>query len=144
MAAENEQLVRRWFEEVWNKGRLEAIDELLAKDVIAHGLGPGGSDLQGREGFKTFYTRFKGAFPDIQITVEDVIAEGDRAAARYSGRATHSGDHLGIAATQRPVTFTGMSFVRCRRGQIAEGWNNFDLLGMLHQVGAIQSAVDLG
>src|SRR5438093_12903410 len=120
MATSNEALTRRWFEEVWNQGRVEAIDELLAEDGIAHGLGSG-DDLRGPAGFKPFHARFKGAFPDIRITVEDMISEGDMVAVRFTCRGTHAGDHLGVAPTNRKVAFEAMSFVRWRDGQVVEG-----------------------
>jgi steroid delta-isomerase-like uncharacterized protein len=137
---ENKALAHRWFEEVWNKGRAEAIDEMLDPNVIVHGLGKDGTDLRGPAGFKSFHEKFIGAFPDIRITVEDVIAEGDRVAIRFSGSASHRGDHLGVPATQRPVTFTGMGFIRCRNGKIVEGWNNFDAMGLMQQIGAVPPA----
>src|SRR4051794_19192041 len=95
MPSENVALVHRWFEEVWNKHRADAIDELLAPDTIAHGLGPGGADLRGPAGFKEFHAQFTGAFPDIHITVEDVVCEGDLAACRFTGTGTHLGHELG-------------------------------------------------
>lgn len=134
---ENAALVHRWFEEVWNKHRADAIDELLSPDTVAHGLGEGGADLHGREGFKQFHAQLTGAFPDIHITVHEVICEGDLAAARFSGTGTHHGDHLGAPATGKAVTFTGMSFTRWRDGQITEGWNNADIAGILTQVGLL-------
>jgi steroid delta-isomerase-like uncharacterized protein len=135
MSAENEALIRYWFEEVWNKGRAEVIDEMFAEDVLIHGLGEGGSDLHGPDAFKVFHSQFMGAFPDIHITVEDVLSGEDRTAARFSGTATHTGPHLGVEATGKKVTFTGMTFTRWRNGQIVEGWNNVDIAGILQQVG---------
>jgi steroid delta-isomerase-like uncharacterized protein len=143
MANDCDRLIRRWFEEVWNKGRVEAIGEMIAPDCIAHGLGGPEGAMQGPEGFKTFYGRFKGAFPDIRITVDEVITDGDRCAVRFSGRATHGGDHLGIAATGQPIAFTGMSFTRWRNGQIVEAWNNVDMMAMLQPIGAVQALVPL-
>lgn len=137
MATDNEALTRRWFEEVWNRGRAEAIDELFASDGIAHGLGD--SKLVGPEGFKPFHQQFMGAFPDIRVTIDDMISQGDIVAVRFSIRGTHRGDHLGVAATHRPVTVTAMSFVRWRNGQIVDGWNSVDMLGMLQQIDAIQT-----
>jgi steroid delta-isomerase-like uncharacterized protein len=128
-------LLLRWFDEVWNEGREAAIDELMDGDIIAHGLGDGGQALRGRAAFKTFYRAFRGAFPDIRCTVEDVVSEGDRAAWRLSARATHRGDQLGFPATGRLVRFTAMGFVRVRDGRIVEGWNILDLLGVLEQCG---------
>ena len=132
-------LVRRWFEEVWNKGRSEAIDEMFAEDGIAHGLADEtGAPLRGPQGFKSFFHKFRDAFPDIEVIVEDAIAEGDKVAARCRVRATHAGDSLGFAATQRPIEITGMTFARVRDGKIVEAWNNFDFMVMFQQLGTLQ------
>jgi steroid delta-isomerase-like uncharacterized protein len=131
----------RWFDEVWNKGRLEAIDEMFAPDGIAHGLAQDGGDLRGAEGFKAFHAQFKGAFPDIHIKVEDMIQEGDKVAVRFSCTGTHQGDQLGVAPTGRRVSFTGMSFTRWRNGQIVDGWNNVDFATVMQEVGVLRSTV---
>lgn len=136
MSAENIQVVRRWFDEVWNKGNLDAIDELFAADGIAYGLGEAGKDVRGAEGFKPFVQRIRSAFPDIHITVDDTINEGDQIAARFTGTMTHTGDDLGFPATGKRVTVSGMSFTRIRNGQIVEGWNNWDIYGMMQQLEA--------
>jgi steroid delta-isomerase-like uncharacterized protein len=134
----NKALVRRWFEEVWNKGRAEAIAEMFAADGIAHGLSDdAGNPLKGPADFKPFHETFRGAFPDIEVIVEDTIAEGDRVAARCSVRGKHAGDHLGVAATNAPVDFSGISIVRIKDGKIVEAWNNFDFMKMNQQIGAI-------
>jgi steroid delta-isomerase-like uncharacterized protein len=134
----NKALLRRWFEEVWTRGRAEAIDEMFAADGIAHGLSDeAGNPLRGPAGFKPFHEIFRGAFPDIEVVVEDVIAEGDKVAARCSVRAKHSGDHLGVAASNAPVDFSGMTIARVRDGKIIEAWNNFDFMRMNKQIGAI-------
>lgn len=134
----NKALVRRWFEEVWNKGRADAIDELFAADGIAHGLSDdAGRPLTGPADFKPFHAAFRGAFHDIVVIVEDMIAEGDKVAARCSVQGKHSGDHLGVAATNTAVDFSGISIVRIKDGKIVEGWNNFDFLRMNKQIGVI-------
>ena len=138
MSEENKALVRRWFEEVWNKGRSDAIDEMFAADGIAHGLSDDvGNPLKGPAGFKPFHEIFRGAFPDIDVVVEETIAEGDLVAARCSVRGKHTGDHLGIAASNAPVQFTGMTMARIKDGKIVEAWNNFDFMKMNKQIGAI-------
>lgn len=127
--------VHRWFEEVWNKGRAEAIDEMLACDGVAHGLtDESGKELCGPEGFKPFFESFRKAFPDLEVKVEDTVIEGDKIAARCTIRGTHAGEGIGIAATNRPVEFTGMTIVRLKDGKIAEAWNNFDFMGMFQQL----------
>ena len=134
----NKALVRRWFQEVWTKGRAEAIDEMFAADGIAHGLSDeAGNPMRGPADFKPFHEIFRGAFPNIEVLVEDMIAEGDKVAARCSVRAKHTGDHLGVAASNAPVDFTGMTIARLRDGKIIEAWNNFDFMRMNKQIGAI-------
>ena len=138
-ASGNAALVRRWFEEVWNKGRAEAIDEMFAEDGIAHGLADEtGAPLRGPAGFKPFFQRFREAFPDVEVSVDDAISEGDRVAARCTVRGRHRGDTLGFAATHQPVEFTGMTFARVRDGKIVEAWNNFDFMAMFQQLGALR------
>lgn len=138
MSTENSALIRRWFEEVWNKGRAEAIDEMFAPDGIAHGLSDvNGSALRGPQDYKPFFQKFRDAFPDIEIIVEDTITEGDRVAARCRVRATHGGDSLGVAATNKQIEFTGIAIVRIRDGKIVEAWNNFDFLRLFQQIGMV-------
>ena len=137
--ADPKALVRRWFEEVWNKGRAEAIDEMFAEDGIAHGLADEtGAELRGPSDFKLFFHKFRDAFPDIEVVVEDAIAEDDKVAARCRVRATHAGDSLGFAATQRPMEITGIAIVRVKDGKIVEAWNNFDFMTMFQQLGTLQ------
>lgn len=133
---DNEALTRRWFEEVWNKGRVEAIDEMFAEDGIAHGLSDGEEEIRGPAAFKVFHATFRGAFPDMQITMEEILCQDDKTAGRFSGQATHAGDQLGIPATGKRVNFTGMTFIRWKDGKIAEGWNNVDFAGIMAQLGA--------
>jgi steroid delta-isomerase-like uncharacterized protein len=131
--------MRRWFEEVWNKGREEAIDELFAEDGVANGLADeSGEALRGPVGFKPFFRRFREAFPEIEVTVEETVSEGDKVAARCTVRGAHRGDSLGLAATNRPVEFTGICIVRVADGKIAEAWNNFDFMSMFQQLGALR------
>ena len=139
MQDENNTLIRRWFEEVWNKGRAEAIDELFAEDGVAHGLeGTAGGELRGPADFKVFHQRFRESFPDIEVVVEDTISEGDRVAARCTVRGRHQSDTLGFAATGQQVEFTGIAIVRISQGQIVEAWNNFDFMSMYQQLGALR------
>jgi len=136
MSEENKQLLRRWFEEVWNNGRAEAIDEMFAENGIAHGLSDDpSSPITGPSGYRPFYATFRRAFPNIMVVIDDMIAEGDKVAARCSVRAKHEGEFMGRAATQAPVQFTGITIVRIDKGKIVEAWNNFDFMTMYKQVG---------
>ena len=138
MSEANKELIRRWFEEVWNKGRADAIDEMIDENCIIHGLGGAtGQPVKGPGQFKSFHTTFREAFPDITVSVDDTVAEGDKVAARCSVYGKHAGDSLGIEASQAPVEFTGMVIVRVKDGRIAEAWNNFDFMKMYQQIGAI-------
>ena len=138
MSEENKALIRRWFDEVWNKGRAEAIDEMFASDGIAHGLSDDDQkEMRGPADFKPFYEAFRGAFPDVEVIVEDAIAEGDKVAVRCSVRGKHTGPQLGVAVSNAPVQFTGMVIVRIKDGKIVEAWNNFDFMAMNRQIGVI-------
>ena len=136
--AEYETFMHRWFEEVWNKQSETAIDEMCAEDVIAYGLTDAeGNPIRGREGFKELHRAFVSAYPNIKITVEDTVAEGDKIAARCRVSATHTGEGLGVAPTDQPVEFTGMIIVRVKDDKIVEAWNEFDFMKMYSQVGAL-------
>jgi steroid delta-isomerase-like uncharacterized protein len=138
MSTESKDLIRRWFEEVWNKGREDAIDEMFAADGVAHGLTEeGDKTMRGPEQFKPFYRAFRSAFPDLEVVVEDTIAEGDKLAARCTVRGKHQSDSLGFAATGLTTDFTGITIVRIERGKIVEAWNNFDFMTMYKQLGAL-------
>jgi len=135
---QNKALIRRWFEEVWNKGRADAIPELFADEGVAHGLSDDAANpLRGPAGFLPFHAQFREAFPNIEVVVEDQIAEGDMVATRCSVRGKHTGHSLGFAATQAPVEFTGVTITRIKDGKIVEAWNNFDFMKMYRQLGAL-------
>jgi len=138
MSQENKDLIRRWFEEVWNKGREDAIDEMFAADGIAHGLvDEGGEPMRGPTDYKPFFRNFRSAFPDIEVIVEDMVSEGDKVAARCRVRGKHQSDTLGFAATQKPMEITGITIVRVGDGKIVEAWNNFDFMSMFRQLGKL-------
>ena len=136
MADDTRTIVHDWFERVWNQGQVEAIDELLAQDAKIHGLqGPDGSDVGGPAEFRRMHEAFREAFPDIQITVDECLVDGDRMAFRCRVRGTHAGRGLGMEATGKGIEFAGMGFVRVRDGQLVEAWNTFDFQAMNDQLG---------
>jgi steroid delta-isomerase-like uncharacterized protein len=138
MSEANKELLRRWFEEVWNSGHADAIDEMFAADGIAHGLADQTGDaLRGPTDFRRFHSQMRTAFPDIKVKIDELVAEGDLVAARCSVLGKHEGEGFGIAATNLPVEFTGMTFVRIANGKIVEAWNNFDFMRMYKQVGLL-------
>ena len=138
MAEEYKTLLHKWFEEVWNQGSEKAIEELFAADGIAHGLNDAeGNPVRGVEGFKALHRAFLSAYPDMKITVEDTVCEGDKIAARCTVKATHTGEGLGVLPSDQPVEFTGLTIVKVKDGKIAEAWNEFDFMKMYSQVGAL-------
>ena len=138
MSQDNKALTERWFEEVWNKGRAEAIREMVTEDLFVHGLSDAkGEAIKGVKEFDRFHSQFVNAFPNIQVKVKDLIAEGDKVAARCTVSAKHTGDALGFAPTHADVDFTGIAIVRIKDGKIVEAWNNFDFMKMNRQLGVI-------
>jgi steroid delta-isomerase-like uncharacterized protein len=134
-AEENKALVQRYIEEVWNRRNLGFIDEVLAPGYRRH-LGPGSPpiDLQAQ---KKRLAGIMEAFPDIQLTVEDLFAEDDRVAFRVTFRGTHRGVFQGIAPTGKPILVSGLDIIRLEDGKFAEHWGGPDLLSWLQQVGAV-------
>jgi predicted ester cyclase len=120
-------LLNRWFDEVWNNGNKDALDELLAEDVIAHGLYPEGHP-QGIASFKLFYDDFRSQLGNIHVTVEDVIAQDDIESALCNVTATH-------IPSGKQVSFGGSCYAKIKDGKIVQAWNNFDFLKMYQQIG---------
>lgn len=137
MTEVNKALVRRWFDEVWNKGVEHVIDELFSGNGIAHGIGETDPDIHGPNEFKPFVRNLRGAFPDIRIDVEDTVAEGEMVCVRLVLQGTHTGNGLGVPPTGRKVRVTGLVMARMLEGQMVEAWNNWDQLGLLRQIGAM-------
>ncbi len=138
MTEENKVLICRWFEEVWNKGRSETIDELMDENCMEHGLSNASGNLDlSKDGFKKYHETFKQSFSDIQVEVEDIIAEGDKVAARCSVSGYHTGDSLGIAPCQKNINITGITIIRVINGKIVEGWNNYDFMALFQQISSV-------
>ena len=134
--AQAQTLLHRWFDEVWNQKNESAIDTLMADDALVHGLaGPDGNQIRGPAAFKPFFHQFTQAFPNLHVTVEDALVDGDKVAVRCSVTATHTGASMLAAPTNKPAHFTGMCIARIKNGKIVEGWNNFDFLSMYQQLG---------
>jgi steroid delta-isomerase-like uncharacterized protein len=136
MSDANKNVVRRLFEEVWNKGNLPVADELFAQNYSHHdsstpefGRGP--------ESEKKRATLYRTAFPDVRLTVEDIIAEGETVTTRWSCKGTHKGDLSGIAPTGKQFTISGISVTRFTSGKISESWVNWDALGLMQQLGVV-------
>ena len=134
MAEDNTAIVRRIVNEMINGRNLALADTLFAPGYVYHGSG--GLELRGPEGFKQLLNVYVTAFPDINLTIDDLVAGGDTVTTlRWTGRGTHKGDLAGIAPTGRTATVTGIIVSRFSGGKIIEDWESFDELGMLRQLG---------
>jgi len=137
LAPNSAAVLLRYVDEVWNKGNLAAADAVVAPGYRHHDPAfaeqPGGLD-----GLKRLVARSHDTFPDIEITIEDLIAEGDRAVVRWTARGTHRGALLGIAATGRVVRMAGITVVRLSDGRVGESWTHWNSLDLLRQLGAVR------
>jgi steroid delta-isomerase-like uncharacterized protein len=135
MSAEsNKELVRRFLDTIWNRRDLTNLAEFLAPNVISY---PPHDRREGIEDFKENFREIYQAVPDLQFTLEDLVAEGDRVADRWQIRGTHRGEIAGIAPTGKQVSWTGMAFFRIEKGKIVEHWNEVDRLSLMQQLGAL-------
>jgi len=132
-ADDNKALARRFYDEVVNGGRLELIDELLAPDFVDHQPFPGVTP--DRAGVREFFETVLPAFPDLRFDVEDLVAEGDKLAARVVVRATHRGEFLGIPPTGKEVSVSLVDLIRFEDGLAVERWGVTDTLALMEQLG---------
>jgi len=135
----NKAVDRRSYEEVWNQGNMDVINELIADDFVLHDPAMP-EDMIGPNGFRQFVIVYRTAFPDIHFTVEDQIAEGDMVATRWTATGTHSGELMGatpIPPTGSQVVGTGITFARISAVKYTELWNSWDTLGMMEQLGVV-------
>ena len=133
----NKAMVRRFWEEVFNGRKLSLIDEIFTADWVYHGVG--GLKVYGQEGLKQFLTEYYNAFPDMQVKVENLIAEGDKVVSHVTSRGTHKGELMGIAPTGKQVTVPVICISRFVDDKIGENWEIIDLFGMLQQLDVIPS-----
>jgi len=132
----NKALMRRFIEEVWNKGNLDVADEIFHPDHTS----PSAPSLPaGAAGTKMIATAFRNAFPDYHMTIEQIAAEDDRVAARFLQSGTHEGELWGIPPTGKKVKFSEIGILRIADGKIVESWYDVDMLGMMGQLGVGQS-----
>jgi steroid delta-isomerase-like uncharacterized protein len=135
MLETNKAIARRIVDEMFNQGRLEAADEIVTPDFVGHD--PASPEpIAGPEGLKRNVEGYRTAFPDVRLTIDDEIAEGDLVVTRWTGRGTHQAELFGIPATGKQATVTGMTIDRIVDGRIVESWTNWDTLGLLQQLGA--------
>jgi steroid delta-isomerase-like uncharacterized protein len=136
MTADTNKLVMRRFTEFINTASEKLASELIAPDAIFHV--PGRSEpMRGPAGYLAIIGMMRGGFPDIQWTLEEMIAEGDKVAARFTMRGTHSGTFLGVPPTGKAIAVQAMNIYRLRDGHFIEEHGQPDLLGLLQQIGAV-------
>ena len=136
MSEQNKAIVRRLFEEFWNRGSLSVADQLFTPNYTHHDSSS--PDFgHGPESERKRANLYRTAFPDLRLTIEDLIAEGDTVMARWSCHGTHKGDLNGIAPTGKPFTISGVTVARLLNGKLAEGFVNWDALGLMQQLGVV-------
>lgn len=136
MSQQNKALARRFFEEMLTQGKLEISNEIFVQDFVFHT--PFG-ELEGPTGSKQFASMLRTGFPDLRVTIEDQIAEGDKVMTRWTARGTHSGEFQGVSPTGNQIAITGIVASRIANNKIVEQWGNPDLFGLMRQIGAVPS-----
>jgi steroid delta-isomerase-like uncharacterized protein len=130
----NKQLARQWFDQVWNQRNYDIVNQLAHPNARAWGFTENPGQVTTMAGFKPFWEKFLGAFPDLHINVDDVIAEGDKTCVRLTATGHHTGNALGIPPTGRPINLSALILIEWRDGKIHQAWNEFDAYGMMQQL----------
>lgn len=136
MPADNKAIVRRLYEEVWNKRKLEVVNELISPSHALQGPTVFGSSI-GPEAYKQQVSSLLEAYPDLLWTIEDTIAEKDKVVACWTLSGTHKGDYMGVPATNKKVSVGGITIHHIAGGKIMDSHTNWDALGMMQQLGAV-------
>jgi steroid delta-isomerase-like uncharacterized protein len=134
---QNKALMRNYIEVAWNKGNLDFIDKNFSSDFVSHGTLPG--QPNNRDSVKSVISTIRNAIPDLHITIEELLAEGDKVASRWVTKGTHKGDLMGAKPTGNKIRVSETVVVRVKDGRVVEGWANRDDLGFLQQIGVIPS-----
>ena len=131
MTSTNADRSKRWFEEVWNQRRTTTIDEMLTPESVGH---MESREVVGIDAFKSLHAEFLTAFPDLRVTIEAILADEDDVVIRWRASGRHSGDGLGVKATQQSVSFRGMTWHHYRDGKLIEGWDSWNEMALLEQL----------
>lgn len=134
MSEDNKALARRMYNEVINGGNLDLLDELVAEDFVEHEALPG-QPTSGPAAPRAFFELFTAAFPDMQMTLDDLVAEGDKVVGRATVTGTHNGEFMGIPPTGKSFKVQAIDIVRVRDGQFVEHWGVTDQAAMMEQLG---------
>jgi predicted ester cyclase len=140
----NKAISRRFLKEIFSQGNLAVADEIIAPGHVNSGPGTLPGLPPGPEGSKQLITVYRNAFPDVQFTLDEQIAEGDKVVTRFTAHGTHKGELAGIPPTGKSSTVTGMSVDRIVNGKIVESWGIFDQFGMMQQLGVIPVPEPIG
>ena len=135
---EREALARRFFEDGFTQGRLDAMDEVMSDDFVSHDPQVP-TEARGPAAAREVISTYRGAFPDVRMVIEDVVEQRDRVAIRWTATGTHEGELNGLHPTGRHVEVTGMTIQRIAGGRVVEAWSNWDTLGLMQQIGAAPS-----
>jgi steroid delta-isomerase-like uncharacterized protein len=133
-AEANKKAMQDFFEEVYNKGRVSFLDEILAPDFVSHDRG---NPTHDKDGIKLVVGAIRSAFPGVQFTADDVIADGDRVAARFTMRGKQTGEFMGVPATNKDIVVTGIDIVRFTDGKAVEHWHEWSGMELLQQLGVM-------
>src|ERR1700674_5855936 len=137
--ADLKELTRKFIAEVWNQGRFDVLEELVAPDCVTHDPAAPGGEIRGLDGIKELVSMYRNAFPDTELEIKDLILDGNKVAARITASGTHKGALMGIAPTGKRVSISGTSITHFRDGKQVESWASYDQLGMLQQLGVMPS-----
>jgi steroid delta-isomerase-like uncharacterized protein len=136
-AQENKAQARRLFEEGFSQGKVDVVDEVLDPNFVCYDPNSESGEVRGADTIKGEIEYFRNAVPDLTYTIEDQIAEDDKVVTRYTVSGTHQGEFFGVAPTDKPIRMTGMSIDRFEDGKMVEEWPEYDLLGVMRQLGAV-------
>ena len=136
MSADNRANIRRLYDEVWNKRKLEVLSELVSPSHALHGPSFSGSAI-GPEAYKLRVSAFYVGFPDLHWTIEDTVAEKEKVVVCWTFSGTHKGDYMGVPATNKKVSVDGMTIHHMANGRIMDSYSTWDALGLLQQLGAV-------
>ena len=136
MSADNKAIVRRLYEEVWNKRKLEIISEIISPSHALQAPNISGSSI-GPAAYKRNVSLFLAGYPDLRLTIQDIISEKEKVVACWTMSGIHKGDYMGVPATNKKVSVDGITIHHIANGKIMDSYSNWDALGMMQQLGAV-------
>jgi steroid delta-isomerase-like uncharacterized protein len=138
ITAENKAIIQNAVEQIWNQGNLDATDEYFTADYVYHAV----PEIHGAEGIKQHVATLRASFPDFHLSLDDMIAEGDKVVSRWTGGGTHTGEFMGIPSSGKQIKITGIIISRIANRKIVEEWESSDQLGLLQLLGMIPPMPD--